>query len=101
MRRLLAAVGRGCINRSEDVRLVQALLNVHKLPMQPLLIVDGVVGSKTVAAIEAFQRRVLGMSLPTGQVEPDGPTCTALLHDPAPPDGLPASGGAAEGAHPA
>jgi peptidoglycan hydrolase-like protein with peptidoglycan-binding domain len=73
-----ASVGRGGSNRFEDVRLVQELLNKHvHPPMQPLT-VDGIVGPKTIAAIEAFQKRVLSMSPPDGRVDPDGRTLIAL-----------------------
>jgi peptidoglycan hydrolase-like protein with peptidoglycan-binding domain len=73
-----ASVGRGGSNRFEDVRIVQDLLNKHiQPPMQPLA-VDGKVGPKTIAAIEAFQKRVLSMINPDGRVDPGGRTLTAL-----------------------
>ncbi len=78
MRTILASVGRGGLNRSEDVRLVQELLNRHSRPSQPALVVNGVVDARTVAALEAFQRRVLQMHCPDGRVDPGSPTFAAL-----------------------
>jgi hypothetical protein len=72
------SVGRGGTNRFEDVRIVQELLNKHIRPPMPLLVVDGMVGPKTVGAIETFQRRVLSMPHPDGRVDPGGPTLAAL-----------------------
>ena len=78
VRTILASVGRGGLNRSEDVRLVQELLNRHIRPPQPLLVVNGVVDSRTVAALEAFQRRVVQMHRPDGRVDPGSQTFAAL-----------------------
>src|SRR5215470_10753239 len=75
---ILASVGRGGLNRSEDVRLVQELLNQHLPPPQPPLVVNGVVDSRMLAVLEAFQRRVVQMSRPDGRVEPGSPTLAAL-----------------------
>jgi len=75
---ILASVGRGGLNRSEDVRVVQELLNRHiRQPQQPL-VVHGVVDSRTVAAIEAFQRRVVELNRPDGLVHPGSRTFAAL-----------------------
>ena len=78
VRSMLASVGRGGLNRSEDVRLVQELLNRHIRPPQPALVVNGVVDSRLLAALEAFQRRVLQMHRPDGRVAPGSQTFTAL-----------------------
>ncbi|MGE3535927.1 MAG: peptidoglycan-binding protein [Candidatus Tectimicrobiota bacterium] len=78
---ILAAVGRGAINRTDDVRLVQELLNAHLQPPQRPLPVDGVVGSRMLAVIEDFQRRVVKMTSPDGRVDPGGPTFAALTAD--------------------
>jgi hypothetical protein len=75
---ILASVGRGGLNRSEDVRLVQELLNQHLQPPQPPLVVNGVVDSRMLAVLEAFQRRVVQMPRPDGRVEPGSPTFAAL-----------------------
>lgn len=88
VRTILASVGRGGLNRSEDVRLVQELLNRYIRPSQPALVVNGVVDSRLLAAIEAFQRRVVQMHRPDGCVEPGSQTFTALAsqaEQPAPP----------------
>jgi peptidoglycan hydrolase-like protein with peptidoglycan-binding domain len=73
-----ASVGRGGVNRPEDVRMVQELLNKHTRPPMQLLQVDGMAGPKTIAAIEAFQRHNLSMIHPDGRVDPDGRTLLAL-----------------------
>jgi len=78
VRTILASVGRGGLNRSDDVRLVQELLNRHLRPAQPPLIVNGVVDARLLAALEAFQRRVVQMHRPDGRVEPGSRTLTAL-----------------------
>lgn len=78
MRTILASVGRGGLNRSDDVRLVQELLNRHVRLPQPPLVVNGVMDARTVAVLEAFQRRVLQMHRPDGRVEPGSPTLAAL-----------------------
>ena len=78
MRTILASVGRGGLNRSEDVRLVQELLNRYIRAPQPPLVVNGVVDSRTVAAIEAFQRRVLNVHRPDGCIQPGDRTMAAL-----------------------
>ena len=85
VRTILASVGRGGLNRSEDVRLVQELLNRHIRPPQPLLVVNGVVDSRTVAALEAFQRRVVQRHRPDGRVDPGSPTFVALASQAAQP----------------
>ena len=78
MRTILASVGRGGLNRSEDVRLVQELLNRHLPPPQPPLLVNGLVDSRMLAVLEAFQRRVVQMPRPDGRVEPGSQTFAAL-----------------------
>lgn len=78
VRTILASVGRGGLNRSEDVRLVQELLNQHIRPPQPALVVNGVVDSRLLAVLETFQRRVVQMRRPDGRVEPGSQTFTAL-----------------------
>ena len=80
MQTILASVGRGGLNRSEDVRLVQELLNRHLHPPQPPLVVNGVVDSRLLAVLEAFQRRVVQMHRPDGRVDPGSPTFAALAN---------------------
>jgi N-acetylmuramidase len=79
------SVGRGGRNRFEDVCIVQELLNKQSRPPLSRLAVDGIVGRKTIGAIESFQRRVLSMSRPDGRVDPGGPTLAALASNAGPP----------------
>ena len=97
MRTILASVGRGGLNRSADVRVVQELLNRHIRPPQPPLVVDGAVSPRLVAAIEAFQRRVVQTVRPDGRVDPGGRTFAALVTPAAQPATAlpPGRGGAA------
>jgi hypothetical protein len=74
-----AAVGIGGKNQAADVRTVQELLN--NVPTAsggpvPLLAVDGLIGPKTNAAIQRFQKAQLGWA--DGRVDPGGPTITRL-----------------------
>lgn len=84
MHTILASVGRGGLNRSDDVRVIQELLNRHCCPPQQPLIVDGRMTARTIAAIEAFQRRVVQMPRPDGLVLPGDRTFAALAGPPAP-----------------
>jgi peptidoglycan hydrolase-like protein with peptidoglycan-binding domain len=58
---------------------VQELLNRHMQPPQRPLVVDGVMSPRTIAAIQAFQRRVLNMHRPDGCIQPGDPTMVALM----------------------
>jgi hypothetical protein len=78
MKTIVASVGRGGLNRTEDVLLVQELLNSHIQPPQRPLVLDGVMSSRTIAAIEAFQRCVLNIHRPDGRIDPGDRTITAL-----------------------
>jgi peptidoglycan hydrolase-like protein with peptidoglycan-binding domain len=79
------SVGRNGMNRLQDVRLIQELLNRHKQPTAQPLKVDGLVGPRTIAAIEDFQRRVVRMARPDGRVDPGGRTLAALTAGPSTP----------------
>ena len=74
-----AAVGAGGRNLAADVRTIQDMLNaVPKTsggPTPPLA-ADGLIGPKTIAAIQRFQRTQLGWA--DGRVDPGGPTITRL-----------------------
>ena len=80
MNTIVASVGRGGLNRTDDVRLVQALLNRHIQAPQRPLVVDGVMSPRTIVAIEAFQRRVVNMHRPQGRINPGDHTMAALAH---------------------
>jgi hypothetical protein len=69
-------------NRPEDVKTVQQLLNANIGKLTPLapLVVDGRIGPATIAAIEEFQRRVVGIAQPDGRVDPHGHTLAMLNH---------------------
>ncbi|HEY5869137.1 MAG TPA: peptidoglycan-binding protein [Candidatus Tectomicrobia bacterium] len=78
MKTIVASVGHGGLNRTEDVRLVQELLNRHLQPPQHPLVVDGMMSPRTIAAIAAFQRRVLNIHRPDGHIQPGDCTMAAL-----------------------
>src|SRR5262245_58904003 len=77
-----ASVGAGGTNREADVRHVQQLLN--RFPPSdggpnPQLIVDGLVGPKTIGAISHFQAVHFGWH--DGRADPGGPTIVELTID--------------------
>ena len=59
---IVASVGRGGVNRNDDVRVVQALLNDWraKKNLCPIA-VDGSAGPETRGAITAFQQQATGL----------------------------------------
>lgn len=80
---LLAAVGARCANGRDDVETIQRLLNLAAdLGLFAIddgrLLPDGAFGNKTLTAIGAFQRSVLGEPAPSGRVEPASPTLSRL-----------------------
>src|SRR5437588_2387359 len=80
MTRISASVGQGGVNRRQDVVTVQTLLNLnlgHLTPLRPLAI-SGHADPATIAAIEEFQRRVVGTASPDGRVDPGGRTLAQL-----------------------
>lgn len=79
MAEISASVGTGGINHDDDVRIVQALLNnyVTALGLKALG-VDGGIGDKTITAIRAFQRKIVGLAKADGRVDPDGKTMRHL-----------------------
>jgi hypothetical protein len=72
------SVGKGATNRTEDVSTVQQLLNLSAPPNGTRLVVDGAIGAKTIAAIEAFQKSVVKLPNPDGRVDPGGRTLAML-----------------------
>lgn len=74
-----ATVGKGGVNDLADVLVVQHLLNDWLGGTgQPLVATDGGCGARTIAAIQAYQSRVLGARTPDGLIAPGGATWTAL-----------------------
>ena len=76
---IAGSVGKGGTNKKADVRIVQAFLN--STPPEDggpafLLAEDGIIGPKTQAAIDKFQKKVLRQ--PDGRIDPQGPTIKAL-----------------------
>ena len=72
-----AKVGKGGANHSNDVALVQFMLNLW-LPTGSEIKVDGDAGSRTIKAIKKFQRDSLKMGKPDGRVDPGKTTFTKL-----------------------
>lgn len=78
MMMLMGSVGRKGRNIRADVIFVQRLLNrALKSPFIPLKI-DGLVGSKTIYAIEYFQRNYARFHKPDGVVDTNGKTWSEL-----------------------
>jgi putative chitinase len=75
-----SSVGRNGSNKHDDVKTVQILINMSIGKLVPLapLEADGGIGSKTITAIEEYQRRVLSMPQPDGRVDPNGTTLKKL-----------------------
>lgn len=68
-----ASVGRGGVNRPDDTKEIQkALNNIPALAGGPFfeLVVDGLVGPKTIGAIEHFQEFHFGKAKADGRVDP-------------------------------
>jgi hypothetical protein len=79
MPKILNSVGRGGVNRMDDVKMVQTLINDNlPIPLRPL-VVNGKADGDTIFAIEEFQRRKFGLDRPDGRVDPNGRTLKALL----------------------
>jgi putative chitinase len=73
-------VGRNAIANRDNTTTLQVLLNLNldKLIGIPPLSEDGIVGPRTIGAIEEFQRRVVGLKTPDGRVDPNGLTLRKL-----------------------
>jgi len=82
MSQINGSVGRDGTNAAADVSTVQSLLNQVPPdaggPDTPLK-VDGIVGAKTIGAIENLQRVAAGFKWPDGRIDPNGKTWIALL----------------------
>ncbi|MEZ5591286.1 MAG: peptidoglycan-binding domain-containing protein [Gammaproteobacteria bacterium] len=77
---ITASVGKGGVNRHNDTLAIQKLINKNIGSLTPLrpLAEDGRIGPMTIGAIEAFQRRVVGLRLVDGRVDPNGRTLRTL-----------------------
>jgi len=85
MQKILNSVGRRGRNSASDVKVVQQLLNQYRIPTQTTpLRTDGLIGPKTIARIEGFQKSIVKMINPDGRVDPNGKTIAALLRKSAP-----------------
>lgn len=76
---IASSVGKGGGNKKADVKLVQTFLNStppEEGGPELLLAEDGLIGPKTQAAIDKFQKKVL--RTPDGRIDPHGPTIKAL-----------------------
>jgi peptidoglycan hydrolase-like protein with peptidoglycan-binding domain len=76
------SVGAGGTNKADDVKFIQTRLN--RFPASdggpaPPLVVDGLIGPKTLAAIRQFQAAHFGWQ--DGRVDPGGPTLVELTID--------------------
>lgn len=76
---IVSSVGRKCVNARKDVIVVQCALNYfwRGTPWRALA-VTGRCDDATVAAIEDFQGRILGVKKPDGKIAAGGPTLRAL-----------------------
>lgn len=75
---ITASVGRNGVNRADDVRTIQTLLNKHRRPGDGPVAITGIANQDTIAAIEEFQKRVVKLVNPDGRVDPGGRTLRAL-----------------------
>ena len=78
---ILKSVGDKGINNKTDVKVIQASLNLvqaSNFKLKDRLVIDGKNGSKTVTAIEHFQKDIVKLSNPDGRVDPAGKTLNTL-----------------------
>lgn len=78
---ITASVGMGGVNRSTDTITIQQLLNnvsPYDGGPSPPLVVDGICGPKTKAAIQNFQLKQFGWSGADGRVDPGQQTLERL-----------------------
>lgn len=79
MEKIIGSVGNKGKNIITDVKIIQKLLNQHKLAGFPApLKLDGKSGPNTVKRIEAFQKSIVKMSRPDGCIDPGGRSLMAL-----------------------
>lgn len=74
-----ASVGKGGANEPANVIVVQHLLNDWlRATGQPPVATDGDCGARTIAAIQSYQSKILGIARPDGLIAPGGRTWNAL-----------------------
>jgi len=85
MKGIQDSVGDTGKNNRKDVELIQDLLNqnIKQLPGEKRLLVDGLIGKKTIHHITQYQKIVMKMKNPDGRVDPNGKTFNSLLTKPA------------------
>lgn len=73
---IIQSVGVGGANQSDDVKLIQVLLNTYAAWKSPFssLKIDGAIGTNTNNAIKKYQREAAGLINPDGRVDPNGKT---------------------------
>jgi len=75
------SVGRNGVNSKVDVKVIQAALNLLKINnfvLENKLIVDGIIGKKTISAIDTFQKNIVALNTPDGRIDPTGKTLALL-----------------------
>lgn len=78
MARIRNSVGEQGVNARQEVIEVQRLLNARLSGRGERLEMDGLAGSRTIAAIRSFQRDVVRMQRPDGLIEPGLRTWSTL-----------------------
>ena len=77
------SVGHSGQNDFVDVKVVQTLINLNRYrfapPVPKKLVTDGLIGSKTVDAIQRFETQVMGQAESDGIVAPGDATVRALI----------------------
>lgn len=79
---ILKSVGMGGVNRPDDVKTIQDLLNLIPQVLGgplPLLKVDGLAGPKTNGAIYGFQKKQFGPAGADGRVDPGQQTLQKII----------------------
>jgi hypothetical protein len=82
MWRIGSSVGDKGSNNSDDVKLVQALLNVYfrNSNQNKTIKISGAPDKETIQAINQFQKDVVKLDKPDGRVDPGGKTFNSLLN---------------------
>jgi hypothetical protein len=82
-KKISSSVGKGGKNKSEDVKIVQELLNdFTKMCGFKKLDEDGLIGPKTISAIAEFQKTAVGMAKPDSRIDTNGDSFATLSKGP-------------------